>query len=93
MTRKERKQERRLKRFTKQLDDQARTLLKAVARQLSATSHPDLGVKFHCRTCDQSWERGHDNVPVFCRECHYRNGCIKELRAYKLCPVCERRSP
>ena len=89
-TRKERKQARRLKKFTKQLGEETKKLLKKLAKEMSSKRFPDLGIKFHCRTCGQSWERAHDNTVVFCRECHYFECCLKDIKDFRVCPECGR---
>lgn len=89
-TRKEKKRERKLKRFTQQLTDEQVQFLKAVGRQMSKVENPLIGIRFHCRTCAQSWEYGFDNKVVFCRTCHYRGSCIKDVTDFKQCNHCGR---
>lgn len=88
MTRKERKRKRKHKKFVP-LGDEEKAQLKAIGRRMSEYSHPDLGTRFHCKTCDQGWEHAYDNSLVYCRECYYRDCCLKESRVFKTCPVCE----
>ena len=89
-TRKQRKRERKLKRFTKRLNEGQVKTLKAIAKRMSEIENPHVGQKFNCRSCSRSWEYGYDNVLVFCGTCFYFGACLKELVGFKTCPECER---
>lgn len=88
-TRKQRKQERKLKKFTKRLSDEQVATLKAIARQMSKQDNPFIGQRFFCRSCSRSWEYGYDNVLVYCKTCFCFGYCLKEIKSFRPCPECE----
>lgn len=89
MTRKQRKRERKQKKKNQPFTKDETAILKAIGRRMSKIENPLIGIKFHCRTCAQSWEYGFDNKVVWCRECYYREGCLKDIEDFKTCRHCE----
>ena len=91
MTRKHRKHLRRLK--TRPGPPKlSKREIKSLARLIVKLWQPQpkvMGRKFFCPSCQLSWEYGYDGIAVFCRDCFYFNGCIKEVEEIKTCKHCE----
>jgi hypothetical protein len=93
MGRKKRKQERRLK--SRPLKTFSRAEISALARILvpfMVPAPPELiGKRYFCQSCNMSWEYAYDGKLVFCHECFAFSYCIKEIKGFKTCKICERR--
>ena len=46
--------------------------------------------KVWCKECKQAYCLGFDMVDQFCRDCFYKNGCVKEIQGDRTCQHCER---
>jgi len=88
MTRKERKRERKLKKFTKQLSEEAKNYLKAVAKQMAKSISPYVDGKHYCPVCNIWYCNGYDGLIVYCSDCWYKKGCIRESRSFIVCRRC-----
>lgn len=90
-TRKARKQERKLKKFTASLSEKTRAILKDIGRAMTRALSPYIGGKHYCPVCRMWYCNGFDGVIVFCRECWYLDGCIRESRSFIACRNCARK--
>lgn len=88
MTRKERKQQRRLKKFTRALDDDTKAYLKVIAKKMAQAPSPYIDGKHYCPICKVWYCNGYDGLIVYCADCYYKPGCIRESRSFITCRRC-----
>ena len=90
MTRKERKRERRLKKFTKTLNDETKAYLKAIAKKMAQTPSPYIDGKHYCPICKVWYCNNYAGGITYCTDCPCRDGCIRESRSFINCRYCEK---
>lgn len=90
-TRKLRKQERRLKKFTKQLSEETKAYLKKLARKMTRQPDPYIKGKHYCPICAKWYCNNYAGGITYCTDCYYYGCCIRESRSFIGCRICDRK--